>query len=119
MIIKAFAAVAALGLLSAGPCLAQAIYEKPVETYAPPMPAAEKSFPQAKTAAAEDATVRADGAVYIDGQLRIPVNADVAAKVGIPIEIVASSPVPDTPANRALYGGPMSNGGARTAPAGN
>lgn len=35
------------------------------------------------------------------------------------LEIVANAPVPDTPANRALYGGPMSRAGRMTAPVGN
>jgi UrcA family protein len=34
-------------------------------------------------------------------------------------ETVTNAPVPDTQANRARYGGPQSNGGRRTAPAGN
>ena len=34
-------------------------------------------------------------------------------------ETVANEPVRDTPENRARYGGPMSQGGERTAPAGN
>jgi hypothetical protein len=32
---------------------------------------------------------------------------------------VASSPIPDTPANRAKYGKPMSHAGRKTTPAGN
>ncbi|CAN5212152.1 hypothetical protein BH11PSE2_BH11PSE2_07380 [soil metagenome] len=35
------------------------------------------------------------------------------------LETVASSPVPDTPQNRSMYGGPTSNGGRMTAPRGN
>jgi hypothetical protein len=34
-------------------------------------------------------------------------------------KLVSNGPVPDTPANRAKYGKPMSNAGKRTAPAGN
>jgi UrcA family protein len=34
-------------------------------------------------------------------------------------QTVTNGPVPDTPANRARFGGPMSNGGRRTSPAGN
>jgi UrcA family protein len=34
-------------------------------------------------------------------------------------ETVTNGPVPDTAANRRAYGGPMSDGGRRTAPAGN
>jgi hypothetical protein len=33
--------------------------------------------------------------------------------------LVTNGPVPDTASNRAKYGGPMSNAGKRTAPAGN
>ena len=33
--------------------------------------------------------------------------------------LVTNGPVPDTPENRARFGGPDSNGGRRTAPAGN
>jgi hypothetical protein len=32
---------------------------------------------------------------------------------------VTNGPVPDTPANRAKYGGPMSHAGKKTAPSGN
>lgn len=33
--------------------------------------------------------------------------------------LITNGPVPDTPENRARFGGPDSNGGRRTAPAGN
>ena len=33
--------------------------------------------------------------------------------------LVTNGPVPDTPENRERFGGPNSNGGRRTAPAGN
>jgi len=35
------------------------------------------------------------------------------------VVVVAMAPVPDTPANRAKYGKPMSRAGRHTAPAGN
>jgi UrcA family protein len=35
------------------------------------------------------------------------------------VTTVTNGPVPDTPENRARFGGPMSNAGKRTAPAGN
>jgi hypothetical protein len=34
-------------------------------------------------------------------------------------QVIASQPVPDTKANRATYGQPLSRAGKRTAPAGN
>jgi hypothetical protein len=33
--------------------------------------------------------------------------------------VITNGPVPDTPRNRAMYGGPMSRGGEMTAPVGN
>lgn len=44
-----------------------------------------------------------------------PVDYSLAPR----LEIVANAPVPDTPANRARYGGPMSRAGRLTAPVGN
>jgi cytoskeletal protein RodZ len=47
------------------------------------------------------------------------ISPDQARAQGIPVQMVASAPVPDTPANRAKYGSPMSNAGKRTAAKGN
>ena len=44
-------------------------------------------------------------------------GADVSATTGV--QLIASPPVPDTPENRAKYGGPMSHAGRHTKPAGN
>lgn len=57
--------------------------------------------------------------VIINGQARVPISADVAARTGVPIQVVTNGPVPDTPANRAKFGGPMSHAGKMTTPAGN
>ena len=125
MILKALVTATTLGLLTAGAAAAQNIYNPPAaEPYIVSKPLAPTAQATDTTEAKLRAQARAEAAAngnvaVVDGELRIPINADVAAKVGIPVEIVASAPVPDTPANRALYGGPMSNGGARTAPAGN
>jgi hypothetical protein len=35
------------------------------------------------------------------------------------VQVIASQPVPDTPANRAAFGQPLSHAGKRTKPAGN
>jgi hypothetical protein len=35
------------------------------------------------------------------------------------VQVIASQPVPDTKANRAAYGQPLSRAGKRTAPKGN
>jgi len=44
-------------------------------------------------------------------------GADVAATAGT--QVIASAPVPDTPENRAKYGGPMSHAGKHTQAKGN
>jgi UrcA family protein len=43
----------------------------------------------------------------------------VAVEPTVTTTLVTNGSVPDTPENRARYGGPMSNAGKRTAPAGN
>lgn len=45
-------------------------------------------------------------------------NYGEQAAATVTTETVTNAPVRDTPENRALYGGPMSRGGQRTAPAG-
>ncbi len=117
MKIITFAAAGAAGLLSAAAAYAQpSIYDKPAT------PAAAWPADPALGAAAKDATAASAAAgnkTVIDGQARIPVNTDVAVTVGIPVELITNGPVPDTAANRAQYGGPDSNAGVRTKPAGN
>lgn len=57
--------------------------------------------------------------IMVNGQARVPVSTDVAARMGVTIEVVTNGPVPDTEENRARFGEPMSNAGKRTAAAGN
>jgi hypothetical protein len=47
-----------------------------------------------------------------------PAASAYTLKAGDP-NVISNPPVPDTPANRAQYGKPMSNAGRHTAPAGN
>jgi hypothetical protein len=47
------------------------------------------------------------------------INDTTVAPNGDSNTLVTNGPIPDTPANRAKYGRPMSNAGKRTAPAGN
>jgi hypothetical protein len=49
----------------------------------------------------------------------VAINADEARAQGIPVQVVASAPVPDTPENRRAFGAPLSNAGRNTAPRGN
>ena len=117
MIIKLLAAGAVVCALSASAALAQDVTYKPSD---PLIDAKQAQYKPVTDAERATAAAAANGNyVIIDGEVRIPVNTDVAAKVGIPVEIVASAPVPDTKENRALYGGPLSNAGTRTRAAGN
>ncbi len=47
-----------------------------------------------------------------------PAASAYTLKAGDP-NVISNGPVPDTPANRAHYGKPMSNAGRHTTPAGN
>jgi hypothetical protein len=101
--------VLAAGL--AGPLAAQAKQVNPPapQTPAPatPAPATDPLAPYGpiQAAPAQSAT-----------QAGTPVSATTDANG---MQIVASAPVPDTPANRAKYGKPMSRAGRLTKPVGN
>lgn len=51
-------------------------------------------------------------------EVSTPASAEVPAAV-YTTTTITNGPVPDTPENRARFGGPLSNAGQRTAPAGN
>ena len=70
----------------------------PADQTPPPAPSSHMSAPTAQTGAAA--------------------NTSATASFGGP-EVIASKPVPDTPANRAAYGQPLSHAGKHTKPAGN
>jgi hypothetical protein len=101
-LLKPIFAVAALAL--AMPAIAQ------TQTAPDPYSA---SPPQAPYAAS--AGVNTSGAVPAD---QLP-PAQASALAAGDNRMVTNGPVPDTRANRARYGGPMSNAGRRTRPAGN
>lgn len=65
--------------------------------------------------AAPAAGVNSSGVVPVSSQSP---DAQASLKAGDP-NVVSNGPVPDTKANRAKYGGPMSNGGRHTTPKGN
>jgi hypothetical protein len=100
--LKPIFAVAALAF--AMPAFAQT-QAAPDQYAAPPPPA-----PYAAAAG-----VNTSGAVPAD---QLPPGQAAALAAG-DNQIVTNGPVPDTRANRAKYGGPMSNAGRRTRPAGN
>ncbi len=125
MMIKTLALGAALASLTiAGAALAQNAYDKDgIPNSSPtspdtvnPMPDRTWSAPAPtqNTNLLENRNLAPD-----DQQARTPVSSDVAATLGLPVQIVTNGPVPDTAANRAKYGGPMSHAGKMTKPAGN
>jgi hypothetical protein len=95
--------VAAAGMAIALPALAQ--------TQTAPPPPADQMAPSAAEAGVNTST----GAVPAD---QLPPGQAQALAAG-DNRLVTNGPVPDTRANRAKYGGPMSNAGRRTRPIGN
>ncbi|HEY1447633.1 MAG TPA: hypothetical protein VGF33_03785 [Caulobacteraceae bacterium] len=94
---------ATVGMAIALPAVAQ------TQSASPPPYAQTTGAPSADTYGVNTRMVTAD---------QIP-PAQAQALAAGDNKLVTNGPVPDTPANRAKYGGPMSNGGRRTAPVGN
>jgi hypothetical protein len=105
MRLSALLPIAALAALAAGAAAGQ--------------PAASNGMSDQPTAATE-AGAPAAAIVGGGGVTSSPTPADQAylLKAGEP-KLVSNGPVPDTTANRQLYGGPTSNAGRHTAPQGN
>jgi hypothetical protein len=78
-----------------------------------PAPAADWSGVPASAMTLDPAT----GAMVVRQDSMSPEQAAML-KAG-DANVVTNGPIPDTPENRARYGAPISNGGKRTAPAGN
>lgn len=89
-----------------GVAVAQA-YARPAPAYAYVAPAPAEVYPAAPPPPDESAQAPA-AAGYGE-----PASATVTTQT------ITNGPVPDTAANRARYGGPMSNAGRRTRPIGN
>lgn len=120
MSLKTLSVLAAFATLAAAPALAQT-----TDPAAPPADPVTQ-MPADETMPADAATGPADTTSTMPSQAPVtilqssPTPADQAYKLvaGAP-NTVSNQPVPDTPENRAKYGGPMSNGGKKTAPRGN
>jgi len=99
--------IAAVAALAAGAAAAQA----PTTNGANDQSNAASSTNQAAAPAA--------ATTYPGGVTSSPTPADQAytLKAGDP-NVITNGPVADTPENRKLYGGPMSNAGRHTAPKG-
>jgi|SRR5579863_10352126 hypothetical protein len=100
--------IAALAVLAAGAAAAQT---------SPSGGMNDQSTTAAPSAA--QAATSASATIGAGGVTSSPTPADEAYKLkaGDP-NVVSNAPIPDTPANRHMYGGPMSNAGRHTAPTG-
>ena len=112
-------AAAAVTALLAGPALAQAPATMPQDAanmppaMTRPAPAAEEAGMPASAMTIDPAT----GAMVVRQPTMSPDQA--ATLTPGSANVVTNGPIPDTAENRARYGSPISNGGKRTAPAGN
>jgi hypothetical protein len=99
-------------LMATAACLIGATaYAQTDNTQAPQQPPPQSSMPADQGAAPADQA--APPAAPTEG-------ANASATVDSSgTQVIASQPVPDTKANRAAYGQPLSRAGKRTAPAGN
>ena len=99
-------------LIATAACLfGAAAYAQPSTTDQSPPPAAASDMnaaPSTSAGPAPDATAQTGTAA--NTSTTVDANGT---------QVIASQPVPDTPANRAKYGGPMSHAGKHTAPGGN
>jgi hypothetical protein len=75
---------------------------------APQQPAPQSSAP------ADQGSMPADASASTGGAANASATVDANGT-----QVIASQPVPDTRANRAAYGQPLSRAGKRTAPKGN
>jgi hypothetical protein len=75
---------------------------------------------QSNTAAAGQAAAPSAATFGPGGVTSSPTPVDQAYKLKAgDVTVISNAPIPDTVANRQQFGGPMSNGGRHTAPAGN
>lgn len=90
-----------------------AAYAQPSPTdQTPPAGDASMSQPSSDNAAPPPADTTAPASVGAAANTSATVDANG-------VQVIASQPVPDTPANRAAYGAPLSRAGKHTAPRGN
>lgn len=87
-------------------------YARPAYVVAAPAEGADTAYvaPVGPTAPASDSATTVSGVTSAD---------TAAAQASYTTSTVSNGPVPDTPANRARYGQPMSHAGKQTRPVGN
>lgn len=98
-------------LMATAACLigATAYAQTDSTSQAPQQPPPQSSMP-----ADQNATNPADANAPTGGAANASATVDASGT-----QVIASQPVPDTRANRAAYGQPLSRAGKRTAPKGN
>jgi len=117
-------------LIATAACLfGAAAYAQPATTDQPAAPpaAASSDMNQAPSTAAPPAdaapapdTAPSTSAGPAPATAPVGSAANTSTTVGANgTEVIASQPVPDTPANRAAFGAPLSHAGKHTAPKGN
>lgn len=116
MSLKTLSVLAAFATLAAAPALAQSTDPAvPPTDPATRMPAEQPMPPMPGDA---DSTMPSQSPVTILQSSPTPADQAYKLTAGAP-NTVSNQPIPDTAENRAKYGGPMSNGGRKTAPRGN
>jgi hypothetical protein len=81
-------------------------------------PSTDATMPSSPTAQAPASSGAMNAAPDTSAPVGTPANTSTTVDAS-GNQVIASAPVPDTKANRAAYGAPLSRAGKRTAPAGN
>jgi hypothetical protein len=82
--------------------------------------ASAQAMAQAEPSQAAPDTTTAPPAAAAPGSTAVPDQVQTPAPAATVVAAtVTNGPIPDTPANRAKYGGPMSHAGKKSQPAGN
>jgi hypothetical protein len=113
------AAYAQTSTTDQAPPAAQSMQPAP-DTTMPPAASTDTSAAPSTDAAAQ--APASSGAMTPAPDTTAPVGAAANTSTTVDAsgnQVIASQPVPDTRANRAAYGSPLSNAGKHTAPAGN
>lgn len=120
MLTKAFVTAAAAGLLVASAAHAGDDMDKTgMRSDTTSASASTTVNPTTSTWSTGTSAMSADTGMSGDVSAVVPMSTSDALAAGGTVTIVTSTPVADTPQNRALYGQPMSASGRRTSPAGN
>jgi hypothetical protein len=111
-------AAAAIAAMTAGAAAAQtSAAPGGSDTTPAPMNSGPSMAPSADQAGTPAAATMGNPNVVVESS-PTPVASAYTLKAGDP-NVISNPPIPDTPANRALFGKPMSNAGRHTAAAGN